>query len=97
LFDIILIGEKYIWNGILFKFAIDWKDIYGDDEYAMKAAGHELKSLMQILNLQLKGLYVPLITLVTFDYDFEANRDSIFLINYCHVPNDSNTQRASSF
>jgi hypothetical protein len=57
-------GEKYIWNGILFKFAIDWKKIYGSDEYAMKAAGHELKSLMQVFNARIKRLRVPLITLV---------------------------------
>ncbi len=31
-------GPKYIYRGIFFKFALDWKGIYGDDEYSMKAA-----------------------------------------------------------
>jgi hypothetical protein len=29
-------GEKFLYNGILFKFAVDWADIYGSDEAAMK-------------------------------------------------------------
>jgi hypothetical protein len=29
-------GEKFIYNGILFKFAVDWKGIYGGDHAAMK-------------------------------------------------------------
>jgi hypothetical protein len=29
-------GEKFIYNGILFKFAVDWKGIYGSDHAAMK-------------------------------------------------------------
>jgi len=32
-------GYKYLVAGILFKFAVDWKNIYGGDEFAMKAAG----------------------------------------------------------
>lgn len=36
-------GEKYMTGGILFKFAADFKGIYGNDEFAAKAAGHELK------------------------------------------------------
>lgn len=36
-------GEKYIVNGILFKFALDFNGIYGGDENAAKAAGHDLK------------------------------------------------------
>jgi hypothetical protein len=30
-------------QGILFKFATDWHNLYGGDEFAMKAASHELK------------------------------------------------------
>lgn len=36
-------GEKYVVNGILFKFALDFNGIYGGDENAAKAAGHDLK------------------------------------------------------
>lgn len=38
-------GDKYICGGILFKFALDSRGLYGGDEYAMKAAAHELKGL----------------------------------------------------
>jgi hypothetical protein len=38
-------GDKYICGGILFKFALDVRSLYGGDEYAMKAASHELKGL----------------------------------------------------
>jgi hypothetical protein len=31
-------GPKYIYMGIFMKFALDWKEIYGNDEYSMKAA-----------------------------------------------------------
>lgn len=34
----LITGEKYIIHGILFKFATDWKGIYGGDHYAMKGA-----------------------------------------------------------
>jgi hypothetical protein len=27
-------GEKYVYHGILFKFAMDWMAIYGGDQYA---------------------------------------------------------------
>lgn len=30
-------GQKYIYHGILFKFATDWLRLYGSDEYAMYA------------------------------------------------------------
>jgi len=60
-------GEKYIYNGILFKFAIDWKGIYSGDEYAMKAAGHEMRSLIAFYNYaQPIDLRVPLITLINY-------------------------------
>lgn len=58
-------GEKYILNGILFKFAVDWKGIYTSDEYAMKAASHELKGLEQFLDFS-PGVRVPLICLIDY-------------------------------
>jgi hypothetical protein len=73
-------GEKYIWNGILFKFAMDWKGLYKSDESAMKAAGHELKSLMQVFNSRIKGLHVPLITLIDY-LGFRLVAESILPIN----------------
>ncbi|KAH3733005.1 Histidine kinase [Pelomyxa schiedti] len=39
-------GEKYIYKGILFKFANDWQNIYGSHHFAKKAAGHDLRSLI---------------------------------------------------
>ena len=36
-------GEKYITHGILFKFAVDHKGLFGSDFAAAKVAGHELK------------------------------------------------------
>jgi len=59
-------GEKYIYNGILFKFATDWKKIYGGDEYAMKAANHEMNSLMKVMDCQIPGIRVPLMTLIDY-------------------------------
>lgn len=57
-------GEKYIYNGILFKFATDWKKIYDGDQMAMKAASHELLSLVRIQECHVDGVYTPLMTLV---------------------------------
>lgn len=48
-------GEKYITQGILFKFASDKYGLYGGDEYAMKAAGHELKGLMGFYKCQVRS------------------------------------------
>lgn len=60
-------GEKYLFNGILFKFAIDWKDIYSSDMYAMKAASHEMKGLEQFLELEnLSSIHVPLMTIIDY-------------------------------
>jgi hypothetical protein len=73
-------GEKYIYNGILFKFAIDWKDIYGSDEFAMKAAGHELKGLMQVFTSNVTGISVPLMTLIDY-LGFRLVAESILPIN----------------
>lgn len=60
-------GEKYLFNGILFKFAIDWKDIYSSDMYAMKAASHEMKGLEQFLELEkISMIRVPLMTIIDY-------------------------------
>lgn len=61
-------GEKYIYEGIFFKFSIDLLDLYGSDEFAMKAAGHEMSGanayLSTILSKQVTNLAVPLMCLV---------------------------------
>ena len=57
-------GEKYHYHGIIFKFATDWKAIYGNDRSAMKAAGHELKSIMRYA--QCPGLHVPLMAIIDY-------------------------------
>jgi len=41
-------GIKYVSHNILFKFAVDDQGLYGSDEYAMKAASHELRGLTSV-------------------------------------------------
>lgn len=59
-------GEKYIVQGILFKFAVDKNNLYNGDHYAAKAAGHDLKSLIQVYKSRIPGLYVPMMCLVDY-------------------------------
>eukprot|EP01125_Pyxidicula_operculata_P001241 TRINITY_DN1115_c1_g3_i3.p1 TRINITY_DN1115_c1_g3~~TRINITY_DN1115_c1_g3_i3.p1 ORF type:complete len:317 (-),score=65.04 TRINITY_DN1115_c1_g3_i3:91-1041(-) len=67
-------GQKYICQGILFKFATDVKHkdnwIYGgtsqNDEKAMKAANNELKGLMSYFSCNLEGLHFPLFALIHY-------------------------------
>lgn len=60
-------GSKYAVRGLLFKFAVDVPPhfLYGSDEYAQKAAGHELKGLNQWA-LNSDGLHFPLMALVRY-------------------------------
>lgn len=60
-------GSKYAVRGLLFKFAVDVPPhyLYGSDEYAQKAAGHELKGLNQ-WSLNSEGLHFPLMALVRY-------------------------------
>lgn len=53
-------------NGILFKFARDWKQIYGGDSNAAKAAGHELLCIRSVLQLDVPDIFTPLTTLVDY-------------------------------
>lgn len=68
-------GSKYLACGILFKFAQDvelspFNYLYGgssaDDAAAAKAAGHERKSLSEVLRAGIKGVDVPLVTIIDF-------------------------------
>lgn len=47
-------------SSLLFQLAIDWANIYGGDQYAAKAAQHELKGLMGLLDCRIQGLHFPL-------------------------------------
>ncbi|PRP78266.1 hypothetical protein PROFUN_13876 [Planoprotostelium fungivorum] len=57
-------GEKYVYHGILFKFAIDWRNLYGGDHNAMKAANHELQAVTRYYECE--GISVPLMTLIEY-------------------------------
>lgn len=59
-------SQHYLSPRILFKFAFDVNGIYGGDHLAMKAAGHELKSLMSYYNCSIPGLSFPLMVLIDF-------------------------------
>jgi len=52
----------------LSRFALDWAGLYGGDEYAMKAASHELKSLASVYdvgaNVNGARLCVPFMVLI---------------------------------
>lgn len=59
-------GEKFVCCGIFFKLSRDWKNLYGGDSYAIKAASHELKGAMAYLDCRIVGLHLPLIALIKF-------------------------------
>ncbi|KAH3759143.1 Histidine kinase [Pelomyxa schiedti] len=60
-------GEKFIVNGILFKFARDFNNLYGgDDDITSKVAGHELKSCVRFFDAAKSKIRVPL--MATVDY-----------------------------
>eukprot|EP01119_Soliformovum_irregulare_P018159 TRINITY_DN5508_c0_g1_i4.p1 TRINITY_DN5508_c0_g1~~TRINITY_DN5508_c0_g1_i4.p1 ORF type:complete len:1482 (-),score=512.19 TRINITY_DN5508_c0_g1_i4:32-3964(-) len=59
-------GQKYICNGILFKFSIDHHNLYGGDENAMKAAAHELKGLQNYYHCNIHGLCFPLMAFIDY-------------------------------
>lgn len=59
-------GEKYIYAGIFFKFAIDGQGIYGGDMFAAKAAGCELKAIRNIMEANIPGLHTPYMALIDY-------------------------------
>eukprot|EP01087_Luapelamoeba_hula_P010090 TRINITY_DN2656_c0_g1_i1.p1 TRINITY_DN2656_c0_g1~~TRINITY_DN2656_c0_g1_i1.p1 ORF type:complete len:1242 (+),score=212.82 TRINITY_DN2656_c0_g1_i1:20-3745(+) len=77
-------GRKYIAEGILFKFAYDvaygTSTIYNGDSNAMKSAGHELKSLNAIQQLQIPGLCFPLMCVIDYR-GFRVTAMSVLPIN----------------
>lgn len=78
-------GDKYLVDGILFKFAVDSKGIYGSDELAAKEAGHQLRALCSLMNCvnQSNEIRFPLLVLI----DYRGYR----LIAMSKLPLNSNT------
>eukprot|EP00698_Gefionella_okellyi_P019755 TRINITY_DN6103_c0_g1_i2.p1 TRINITY_DN6103_c0_g1~~TRINITY_DN6103_c0_g1_i2.p1 ORF type:complete len:942 (+),score=237.40 TRINITY_DN6103_c0_g1_i2:384-3209(+) len=58
-------GQKFLYDGIFFKYNLDTVGMYAGDEFAMKAAAHEFRSLMDIAMLFL-GLSFPLMSIVDY-------------------------------
>jgi len=56
-------GVKYVVHNVVFKFAVDSRNLYGSDYAAAKVAGHELKGAMAYYNLGL-DFCVPLMALL---------------------------------
>jgi hypothetical protein len=54
-------GEKYEAAGIIFKFAVDDKGLYGSDESAMRAAAQELLGASSMIQFHSHGCHVPLL------------------------------------
>lgn len=73
-------GEKYIEQGMFFKYALDKYRLYGSDEYAQKSARHELKSLLVIISTRIDNLHTPLVALIDYK-GFSMLVSSILPIN----------------
>jgi hypothetical protein len=64
-------GQKFVHEGIFFKFPTNEANLYGNLENAMRGAGHELKGLTGLINWELKsiGLHTikfPLTAIIDF-------------------------------
>lgn len=59
-------GEKFVVDNIFFKLAADSNRLYGGDQYAAKAAGHELKGLNALLKCRTLKLRLPLVALLDY-------------------------------
>ena len=59
-------GLKFICQGILFKFAIDYTGLYGGDENSMKTASHELKGLTSYFHCSVEDLHFPLMAYIDY-------------------------------
>jgi predicted signal transduction protein with EAL and GGDEF domain len=59
-------GQKYMVHNILFKFAVDYNELFGNDYSAAKAAGNELRGLISYFNCAIKNLNLPLMALVDY-------------------------------
>eukprot|EP00698_Gefionella_okellyi_P003690 TRINITY_DN1344_c0_g1_i3.p1 TRINITY_DN1344_c0_g1~~TRINITY_DN1344_c0_g1_i3.p1 ORF type:complete len:2301 (-),score=577.72 TRINITY_DN1344_c0_g1_i3:230-6262(-) len=59
-------GIKYNHHGMFFKFALDFKGLYGGTEFSAKAANHERKGLQALLACHMPNLHFPLVTVVDY-------------------------------
>ncbi len=57
-------GEKFECGGIIFKFAVDDRGMYGSDEAAMRAAARDLLGVATLFPFHAIGLRVPLMCVV---------------------------------
>lgn len=53
-------GEKFVYGNVLFKFARDWKGIYGGDEFAQKAACLEITHMNAVIDASIPQLHTTL-------------------------------------
>jgi hypothetical protein len=58
-------GEKFVFGGVLFKCAKDWRHLYGSECNAQKAAKLERKALNAVIGLRIAHLHFPLVALVS--------------------------------
>lgn len=77
-------GDKYICGGILFKFALDVRGLYGGDEYAMKAASHELKGLQCLFPAGIAlDLHFPYVCCLAYKPKSQPNPTWVPHPNFC--------------
>lgn len=79
-------GEKYLHGPqrIFFKLCVDSHNLYGGDEGASKAAGNELKGIMEYMDCRLAGLRFPMT--VVIDYlGYRLVAESVLPIDRVHT------------
>eukprot|EP01125_Pyxidicula_operculata_P006812 TRINITY_DN233_c0_g1_i1.p1 TRINITY_DN233_c0_g1~~TRINITY_DN233_c0_g1_i1.p1 ORF type:complete len:937 (-),score=152.85 TRINITY_DN233_c0_g1_i1:135-2945(-) len=59
-------GEKFCCEGIFFKLATDPYRLYGGDYFSMKAAGHEMKAINELMKCNEGGIHLPMMTLIDY-------------------------------
>ena len=57
---------EYIVEDICFRFSRDWKNFYGGDQFSAKIADHELLSIRSVLELEMPGIYTPMMALIDY-------------------------------
>lgn len=48
------------------KFARDDHGIYGGDGFAQKVAGHEIRSMVELINLRIPKLHLPMTCIIEY-------------------------------
>ena len=76
-------GDKYVHTklGIFFKLCVDRFGLYGGEEGMMKAAGNELKAMIELVGCRIKGLHFPLIVLIDY-LGFRLIAESILPLSF---------------